>query len=360
MKYSGKGFIAVSAAAALTLSAFCLPAYASEGNWSLPTAGIASLIAVSGSLHEAMPAGGTADLTESEDIAVSPEPETSAGEAADVNASAPEYSAESGEQAETGESAGTGSAASDPLRAGIALLTATNKTSLANEPDAFGSGSVTESALLGITDGGAGETEQAADTAGTVSEAGSGADAAEQAGEIAKQAESQSGEATQQAANAGSIAAAEGASETEESGDDAAEKEQASDAGTSLAVADVSDYVNIRADKSEDAEILGKLYKDGVATVEGLEPPKTNWARPIDTPPFYGYMLRPGITFSYLSLALNERMQVEKEDGGVFKNIFAAGEITSGNVLGQGYMAGFGMTIGTVFGRRAGKEAMNV
>ena len=100
--------------------------------------------------------------------------------------------------------------------------------------------------------------------------------------------------------------------------------------------------------------------KDGVATVEGLEPPKTNWARPIDTPPFYGYMLRPGITFSYLSLALNERMQVEKEDGGVFKNIFAAGEITSGNVLGQGYMAGFGMTIGTVFGRRAGKEAMNV
>lgn len=267
MKYSGKGFIAVSAAAALTLSAFCLPAYASEGNWSLPTAGIASLIAVSGSLHEAMPAGRTADLTESEDIAVSPEPETSAGEAADVNASAPEYSAESGEQAETGESAGTGSAASDPLRAGIALLTATNKTSLANEPDAFGSGSVTESALLGITDGGAGETEQAADTAGTVSEAGSGADAAEQAGEIAKQAESQSGEATQQAANAGSIAAAEGASETEESGDDAAEKEQASDAGTSLAVADVSDYVNIRADKSEDAEILGKLYKDGVATV---------------------------------------------------------------------------------------------
>ena len=88
--------------------------------------------------------------------------------------------------------------------------------------------------------------------------------------------------------------------------------------------------------------------------VHGFEP------KPIDTPPFYGYMLRPGITFSYLSLALNERMQVEKEDGGVFKNIFAAGEITSGNVLGQGYMAGFGMTIGTVFGRRAGKEAMNV
>jgi tricarballylate dehydrogenase len=38
-------------------------------------------------------------------------------------------------------------------------------------------------------------------------------------------------------------------------------------------------------------------------------------------------------------------------------NIFAAGEIMAGNILGQGYLAGFGMTIGTVFGRIAGKEA---
>ena len=38
-------------------------------------------------------------------------------------------------------------------------------------------------------------------------------------------------------------------------------------------------------------------------------------------------------------------------------NIFAAGEIMAGNILGQGYMAGFGLTIGSVFGRIAGKEA---
>ena len=95
---------------------------------------------------------------------------------------------------------------------------------------------------------------------------------------------------------------------------------------------------------------------DGIST-EGLEPPKTSWARPLDTPPFYGYSLRPGITFSYLSLALNEHAYVLKEDGTPFKNILAAGELTSGNVLGQGYMAGFGMTIGTVFGRLAGREA---
>jgi tricarballylate dehydrogenase len=38
-------------------------------------------------------------------------------------------------------------------------------------------------------------------------------------------------------------------------------------------------------------------------------------------------------------------------------NVFAAGEIMAGNVLGQGYLAGIGMTIGTVFGRIAGREA---
>lgn len=95
---------------------------------------------------------------------------------------------------------------------------------------------------------------------------------------------------------------------------------------------------------------------DGLATT-GLEPVKTNWARPIDTPPFYGYPLRPGITFTYLSLKIDKQARVIMEDGTPAENIFAAGELVSGNVLGQGYMAGFGMTIGTVFGRIAGKES---
>ena len=45
-------------------------------------------------------------------------------------------------------------------------------------------------------------------------------------------------------------------------------------------------------------------------------------------------------------------------DGMPAANIFAAGEIMSGNILGQGYMAGFGMTIGTVFGRIAGRASV--
>ena len=91
---------------------------------------------------------------------------------------------------------------------------------------------------------------------------------------------------------------------------------------------------------------------------EGLEPVKSHWARPIDAPPFYGYPLRPGITFTYLSVAVNDKAQVLMQDDRPAANIFAAGEIMSGNILGQGYMAGFGMTIGTVFGRVAGREAV--
>lgn len=95
---------------------------------------------------------------------------------------------------------------------------------------------------------------------------------------------------------------------------------------------------------------------DGCGT-EGLDPPKSNWARPVRTPPFHAYPLRAGITFTYLGVTVNEGAQVVMGDGKPLDNVFAAGEIMSGNVLGQGYVAGFGMTLGTVFGRLAGKGA---
>ncbi len=94
---------------------------------------------------------------------------------------------------------------------------------------------------------------------------------------------------------------------------------------------------------------------DGLSTY-GLEPAKTNWARPIIEPPFYGYELRPGVTFTYLGLKVDETAQVQGVDGPI-KNLWAAGEIMAGSILGQGYLAGFGMAIGTVFGRIAGQEA---
>jgi tricarballylate dehydrogenase len=90
---------------------------------------------------------------------------------------------------------------------------------------------------------------------------------------------------------------------------------------------------------------------------EGLTPPKSHWARRIETPPYYAYPVRPGITFTYLGTRVDETTRVRMGNGGPAANIYAAGEIMAGNVLGQGYAAGIGMTIGSVFGRIAGREA---
>ena len=90
---------------------------------------------------------------------------------------------------------------------------------------------------------------------------------------------------------------------------------------------------------------------------EGLDPPKTHWARPIATPPFHAYPVRPGITFTYLGVRVDAEARLVMADGGKAGNMFAAGEIMAGNVLGQGYAAGIGMTIGAVFGRIAGRGA---
>ena len=92
-------------------------------------------------------------------------------------------------------------------------------------------------------------------------------------------------------------------------------------------------------------------------STSGLTPPKSHWARRIDTPPFYAYPLRPGITFTYLGVKVNQDARVIMADGQPSENVFAAGEMMAGNILGKGYLAGFGMTIGTVFGRIAGREA---
>jgi len=94
---------------------------------------------------------------------------------------------------------------------------------------------------------------------------------------------------------------------------------------------------------------------DGLTTT-GITPAKTNWARPIDKPPYYGYALRPGVTFTYLGVNVDKTTRVSFADKPSV-NLWAAGEIVAGNILGEGYLAGFGMTIGTVLGRIAGQQA---
>jgi len=90
---------------------------------------------------------------------------------------------------------------------------------------------------------------------------------------------------------------------------------------------------------------------------EGITPAKAHWARRIDAPPYLAYPVRPGITFTYLGTRVNKQARMVMADGKPAANMFAAGEIMAGNVLGQGYAAGIGMTIGSVFGRVAGREA---
>ena len=68
---------------------------------------------------------------------------------------------------------------------------------------------------------------------------------------------------------------------------------------------------------------------------EGLAPAKTHWALPIDKPPFRGYALRPGITFTYLGLKVNEASAVHFS-GVPWNSLFVAGEMMAGKVLGKG------------------------
>jgi tricarballylate dehydrogenase len=89
---------------------------------------------------------------------------------------------------------------------------------------------------------------------------------------------------------------------------------------------------------------------------EGLSPPKSHWALALDTPPYTGYILRPGITFTYLGLKVDATAAAHF-GGTTSDNLFVAGEMMAGNILGQGYTAGIGMSIGTVFGRIAGARA---
>ena len=67
--------------------------------------------------------------------------------------------------------------------------------------------------------------------------------------------------------------------------------------------------------------------------------------------------MRPGVSFTYQGVEIDADAKVQGEDRTPFANVFAAGEIMSGNILSSGYLAGFGLTIGTVWGRIAGLNA---
>jgi tricarballylate dehydrogenase len=94
---------------------------------------------------------------------------------------------------------------------------------------------------------------------------------------------------------------------------------------------------------------------DGVRT-EGIEPPKSNWALPIDKPPFTGFVVTCGITFTFGGLRIDRTAAVLDTAGERIPGLFAAGELVGGIFYGN-YLGGAGLMSGSVFGRQAGKSA---
>ena len=95
--------------------------------------------------------------------------------------------------------------------------------------------------------------------------------------------------------------------------------------------------------------------KDGRAAT-GIDPPKTNWANRLDTPPFEAYGVACGITFTFGGLHVDAAARVIGEDGTPMPGLYAAGELVGG-LFYFNYPGGAGLTSGAVFGREAGKRA---
>lgn len=95
--------------------------------------------------------------------------------------------------------------------------------------------------------------------------------------------------------------------------------------------------------------------KDGRGT-RGLTVPKSNWANPIDEPPFEAYGITCGVTFTFGGLRISEEAEVKDVAGRPIPGLFACGELVGG-IFYFNYPGGSGLTAGAVYGRRAGAGA---
>jgi len=95
--------------------------------------------------------------------------------------------------------------------------------------------------------------------------------------------------------------------------------------------------------------------KDGKGTV-GLAIPKSNWAQPLDTPPYEAYAITCGVTFTFGGVRITTDGQVMNTNHEPIPGLFAAGEMVGG-VFYFNYPGASGLTSGAVFGRLAGGSA---
>jgi tricarballylate dehydrogenase len=97
------------------------------------------------------------------------------------------------------------------------------------------------------------------------------------------------------------------------------------------------------------------LIEDGLGT-RGVQPPKSNWAVTLDSPPFVAYPVTCGITFTYGGLAIDTAARVLDTEGRPMEGLFATGELTGGFFYNN-YPGGSGLMRGAVFGILAGRNA---
>src|SRR3954470_16804676 len=122
---------------------------------------------------------------------------------------------------------------------------------------------------------------------------------------------------------------------------------------------EISVDVSVRTGRRFNAACHAGAYNpailDGKHT-KGVTPPKSNWALPIDEPPYSGFVVTCGITFSFGGLKINNQGNVLDLVDKPIPGLFAAGELVGG-LFYQNYPGGTGLMNGAVFGRLSGKSA---
>ena len=98
------------------------------------------------------------------------------------------------------------------------------------------------------------------------------------------------------------------------------------------------------------------LVRDGKATT-GIEPPKSNWAFPINSPPYIAYPLTCAITFTFGGIRTNNQGQVVTSTNKIIAGLYAAGEVTG--LYYHEYPAGTSVLRSATFGRIIGSHIAN-
>jgi tricarballylate dehydrogenase len=122
-----------------------------------------------------------------------------------------------------------------------------------------------------------------------------------------------------------------------------------------MTIEDLAKKLSINPSRlGETVETFNRAVDDGKNS--RLIPPKTNFAQRLDKPPFYGYVVTGGMTFTFGGIKINPKAEVVRETTGVVPGLYAAGEVTGGFFYNN-YPAGSSLTRCAVFGEIAGKNA---